>query len=246
MTSLTIGRDHPRLIIADDDRVVVSMLVTSLGYEFDVVGVASDSKQAIELASVTQPDVALIDVDMPKGGGLGAVRGILKVAPDTAIVILSGDESDESVRELIRAGAMTYRRKGVATQVLVESLAESIKAHAMERVSRSEGTSTRPSVSGQRDLAVTVHRSNNGDKMSALSTPVGRKAAAGQAAQAKRVHESSEVKPAGKKSTATKKPSEWLDADGCDVVTDATVKRDGKESGQPRVVASTPLTGWMR
>ena len=65
---------------------------------------------------------------------------------------------------------MTYRRKGVATQVLVESLAESIKAHAMERVSRSEGTSTRPSVSGQRDLAVTVHRSNSGDKMSALST----------------------------------------------------------------------------
>ena len=72
MTSITIGADQPRLLIADDDSVVLSMLGTSLGPHFEVVGVASDGEQAIELARVSQPDVALVDVEMPKGGGLGA------------------------------------------------------------------------------------------------------------------------------------------------------------------------------
>jgi DNA-binding NarL/FixJ family response regulator len=61
---------------------------------------------------------------------LRAVRGILEVAPDTAIVVLSGDESDRVVRELIQTGAIAYRRKGLAPDVLAESLTESISAHA--------------------------------------------------------------------------------------------------------------------
>jgi DNA-binding NarL/FixJ family response regulator len=66
-----------------------------------------------------------------------AVRGILEVAPDTAIVVLSGDESDSLVRELMQAGAIAYRRKGLAPQVLAESLTESIKAHFDGRPGRS-------------------------------------------------------------------------------------------------------------
>jgi DNA-binding NarL/FixJ family response regulator len=67
---------------------------------------------------------------MPKGGGLSAVRGIHDVAPATAIVVLSSDESDTVVRELMQAGAMAYLRKGSAPQVLADSLTESIEAHA--------------------------------------------------------------------------------------------------------------------
>jgi two-component system NarL family response regulator len=126
-------------MIADDDPVVLSILSTSLGRHLEVVGLASDAEQAIELARISQPDVALVDVEMPKGGGLHAVRGIVEVAPKTAIVVLSADESDEVVRELISAGAMTYLRKGVATQELLESLSESIRAHGMERMGRDEG-----------------------------------------------------------------------------------------------------------
>ena len=70
---------------------------------------------------------------MPKGGGLRAVKGIVEVAPDTAIVMLSGQRSHGIVRELMQAGAIAYRRKGVAPQVLAAALTESIRVHAAER-----------------------------------------------------------------------------------------------------------------
>jgi DNA-binding NarL/FixJ family response regulator len=122
-----------RLIIADDDPVVASMLSLSLGREFDVVGVAGDGEATVTLAAETKPDAAIIDVDMPKGGGMAAVRGIREASPQTAMVILSGDESDQVVRELMTAGAVAYRRKGVDTQVLAESLRDAVSAHAVER-----------------------------------------------------------------------------------------------------------------
>jgi PAS domain S-box-containing protein len=129
---LTLDR-RPRLIIADDDPVVVAMLQGSLSSRFDVVGCAGDSEQVIELARANQPDAAVIDVEMPKGGGLAAVKGILEVAPDTAIVVFSSDESDSVVRELMEAGAIAYRRKGVAPEVLADSLTESIRVLADSR-----------------------------------------------------------------------------------------------------------------
>jgi DNA-binding NarL/FixJ family response regulator len=134
MNSVAPTGHRPRLMIADDDPVVQSMLSVSLSGAFEVVGVAGDSDAAIELARVSQPDAAVVDVEMPKGGGLRAVRGIVEVAPETAIVVLSGDESDRTVRDLMQAGAITYRRKGVAPKVLAESLTDSIKAHADERL----------------------------------------------------------------------------------------------------------------
>jgi|SRR5271155_2842612 len=132
-TSVAPVGHRPRLVIADDDPVVQMVLGMSLEREFDVVGVAADSEEAIELAAASQPDAALVDVKMPKGGGLLAVRGIHDVAPRTAIVMLSGYKSHGLVRELLQAGAIAYRRKGVATHLLAEALTESMNAHAAER-----------------------------------------------------------------------------------------------------------------
>jgi CheY-like chemotaxis protein len=123
----------PRLVIADDDPVVQTMLSMALGNAFEVVGTADDSEQAVDLARASQPDAALIDVVMPKGGGLRAVLGILEVAPATAIVVLSGYKADGVVNELIQAGAIAYRRKGVAPSVLAQALSDSIKVHTAER-----------------------------------------------------------------------------------------------------------------
>jgi DNA-binding NarL/FixJ family response regulator len=122
----------PRLMIADDDPVVQTMLDMSLGAEFDVIGLAADGEQAVELARASQPDAAIVDVEMPEGGGLRAVRGIHEVAPRTAIVVLSVDESDGVVRELMQAGATSYLRKGVGSEVLADTLMSSIEAHASE------------------------------------------------------------------------------------------------------------------
>jgi DNA-binding NarL/FixJ family response regulator len=129
----TSAGHRPRLVIADDDPVVRSMLRMSLAEEFEVVGVAGDGEEAIELARVNQPDAALVDVKMPKGGGLSAVRGIIEVAPATAIVVLSGVRSHGTVRELLQAGAIAFRRKGAAPHVLAAALTEAMKVHHAER-----------------------------------------------------------------------------------------------------------------
>jgi DNA-binding NarL/FixJ family response regulator len=109
------------------------MLCMSLAHAFEVVGVAIDSDAAVALAESSQPDVAVIDVDMPKGGGLRAVRGILQVAPQAAVVVLSGDESAVTFGELMHAGAVAYCRKGIALQALVDSLVSSMMMRARER-----------------------------------------------------------------------------------------------------------------
>ena len=132
MSVLSEGR-LPRLMIADDDPVVQTMLDMSLSYEFDVVGLAADGQEAIEVAESSQPDVAIVDVEMPQGGGIRAVRGIHEVAPDTAIVVLSVDESDGVIRALMQAGAVAYLRKGSAPKFVAEVLRNSIEAHAVER-----------------------------------------------------------------------------------------------------------------
>lgn len=133
MSSILPYNSVPRLMIADDDPVVQSLLDMSLSQEFDVVGLAADGDQAVELAKESQPDAALVDVEMPAGGGLRAVRGIHDVAPETAIVVLSVDESDALVRELIQAGATAYLRKGLGARALSDALMNSIAAHAVQR-----------------------------------------------------------------------------------------------------------------
>jgi DNA-binding NarL/FixJ family response regulator len=119
---------HPTLLIADDDPVVRSVLSLTLERHFRIVGAVCDSDEAIALALERRPDVALVDVQMPGGGGLSAIRGIADVSPDTASVILSADEFDPMVRQLMLAGAMTYVRKGIAPTQLVEVLHRAIRA----------------------------------------------------------------------------------------------------------------------
>jgi DNA-binding NarL/FixJ family response regulator len=129
----TSNTGHPRLVIADDDPVVQLVLSMSLEAAFDVVGVAADGEEAVDLAAAMQPDAALIDVEMPRGGGLRAVQGIQRVAPGTAVVVLSRYQSHGVVHELTEAGAIAYRRKGVPPDVLAEALTESIKVHVADR-----------------------------------------------------------------------------------------------------------------
>src|SRR5438309_10474279 len=122
-----------RLLIADDDAAVRAFLSLALQTQFDVVGLAADGEEAIAIAASARPDAALIDVQMPKGGGLHAVKGILGTSPETAIVMLSADEAESSVRELLAAGAIAYCRKGTPPADLARSLAESIKVRLTER-----------------------------------------------------------------------------------------------------------------
>jgi DNA-binding NarL/FixJ family response regulator len=111
---------RPRLLIADDDAVVRSALSMQLASVFDLVTPAC--------AAEHQPDVAIVDVEMPAGGGVEAARGIAACSPATAIVALSVDESRAVVLEMLEAGAVTYVRKGVSGSQLVSTLLHCIEA----------------------------------------------------------------------------------------------------------------------
>ncbi|MBA2342510.1 MAG: response regulator transcription factor [Thermoleophilaceae bacterium] len=121
---------RPRLLVADDDPVVRSLLCSQLEGDFDVVAVAEDTAEAIELAEKHRPDAALIDVQMPGGGALEAVPQIVARSPETCLVVLSADDSDELVVRLINAGATAYVRKGVTSAEIAKVLTDSLKAQA--------------------------------------------------------------------------------------------------------------------
>ena len=121
---------RPSLLLADDDPVVRSALGAQLAGEFEVVAVAKDAAEAVELALEHQPAAALLDVQMPKGGALEAVPGIVAGSPNTCVVILSADESREMVLELLGAGAIAYVRKGVPASEIAKTLGEALKVKA--------------------------------------------------------------------------------------------------------------------
>jgi len=119
----------PRVLIADDDPDVRAVLSARLAGRFDVVATAADTDEAIALATEVRPDIAIVDVQMPGGGGVRATKEICEATPDTAIVALSADESERVVLDMLRAGAVAYVRKGVDADELASLLEEALRAH---------------------------------------------------------------------------------------------------------------------
>lgn len=99
-----------RILIADDHDVVRSglrMLLRS-SPEFAIVAEAADGEEAIRLAGKHLPDVAIMDISMPKIDGIEATRIIKERHPDIKIIILTVHEDEEYVYRILRAGASGY------------------------------------------------------------------------------------------------------------------------------------------
>jgi EAL domain-containing protein (putative c-di-GMP-specific phosphodiesterase class I)/AmiR/NasT family two-component response regulator len=121
-----------RVLIADDEPALRGALADLLAHEESLVlvGEAGDADQAIELADASRPDVALVDVSMPAGGGPRAAREIIRVSPDTRVIALSAFEDRPTVLEMLRAGAVGYLVKGTATQDLLGSITKVVDGGA--------------------------------------------------------------------------------------------------------------------
>jgi DNA-binding NarL/FixJ family response regulator len=99
-----------RLLIADDNaefRRSTEMMV-SLENDISVVSLARDGQEAVELARQHQPDVAVIDVHMPKVDGLTAIRALSSVSPGTVCMAMSYDGERDILRQAMSAGAREY------------------------------------------------------------------------------------------------------------------------------------------
>jgi DNA-binding NarL/FixJ family response regulator len=99
-----------KLLIADDERLFRQSLKILLesGTDIRVVADAANGQEAVTGARETNPDLALLDVDMPKMDGIKAARLIGAVSPRTKILMLSVHHEDDKIHAAIRAGAMGY------------------------------------------------------------------------------------------------------------------------------------------
>ncbi|MGH9030009.1 MAG: EAL domain-containing response regulator [Acidimicrobiales bacterium] len=123
----TLAVESVRVLVADDNasvRKAIARVVSSKA-SLELVGLASDAAEAVEIGSRTQPDVALVDVQMPEGGGVRAARELHECSPRTKVVALSGSADREGVLEMLRSGAVGYLVKGSNVDVVQSIIAAS-------------------------------------------------------------------------------------------------------------------------
>jgi DNA-binding NarL/FixJ family response regulator len=101
------------VLIADDHPLILAGLAALIGVEptLQLVGQASDAVAAVEHYLRLRPDVMLVDLNMPGGGGVEAIRKIRALVPDARIVILTTYDGDEDVHRGLLAGASAYLLK---------------------------------------------------------------------------------------------------------------------------------------
>ncbi|MGD2040430.1 MAG: response regulator transcription factor [Anaerolineae bacterium] len=116
--------DAIRVLLVDDQQIVRQGLATILKYAegIEVAGQAGNGEEAVRLAHELQPDVVLMDIKMPRLGGIPATRQICAELPDIHVIILTTYDTDNLVFEGIKAGAQGYLLKDATSEMLIEAI----------------------------------------------------------------------------------------------------------------------------
>ncbi len=122
-----------KVLIADDQRVVREGLATIVeGFpDTEVVGLAEDGAQAVELVASRRPDVVLMDLRMPRMDGVQATRAIRAGHQDVAVVVLTTYADDESILAALSAGAAGYLTKDAARDDIRRALDAAVAGQAV-------------------------------------------------------------------------------------------------------------------
>ncbi len=153
------------LLIADDERLFRQSLKILLesGTNIKVVVEAADGQEAVLGARETQPDLALLDVDMPKMDGIKAAKLITTVSPKTKVLMLSVHHEEDKIRSALRAGAIGYILKDTDRGEFIEIIRQThlgkspsspYLAHLAldQSIARSETRATQPGFAEQYSL----------------------------------------------------------------------------------------------
>lgn len=113
-----------RVLLVDDHAIMREgiRMILSQDPDIEVVGEAGDGHEAIELVGQLHPDIALMDINMPKLGGIEATKVIRERNPDVRVLILSMYESEEYILPILKVGASGYVLKRTAAKELVAAL----------------------------------------------------------------------------------------------------------------------------
>ena len=113
---------RPRVVIVDDHGLFRSGVRSELGDQVEVVGEADDVTPAIAVISECLPDVVLLDVHLPGGGGQAVVAALRASQPQVRFLALSASDAPEDVIAVIRAGARGYVTKTISGPDLVDAV----------------------------------------------------------------------------------------------------------------------------
>jgi NarL family two-component system response regulator LiaR len=121
-----------RILIVDDQTVIREGLMAILSFypELEVVGQGEDGIQAVEKAKELKPDVILLDLQMPRQGGLKTISQLLEINPKPNILVVTAYADDELVFPAIKAGALGYLLKDFKRDHLVQSIRDVAKGEA--------------------------------------------------------------------------------------------------------------------
>jgi DNA-binding NarL/FixJ family response regulator len=114
-----------RVLLADDHTVVrtaLRLMLQRVAPEVSVVGEASSGNEAVALAMRMQPDVVLMDLDMPDGDGEEATRALAETSSSIRVLILTMHSEEDRLLDLLRAGARGYLRKDADDHDLVDAI----------------------------------------------------------------------------------------------------------------------------
>jgi DNA-binding NarL/FixJ family response regulator len=113
---------QPRVVIVDDHELFRAGVRSRLDAHVDLVGEAGTVEEAVATIRAQRPDVVLLDVHMPGGGGLAVLTEVRKGAPDVRFLALSVSDAPEDVIELVHAGARGYVTKTIGADELVDAV----------------------------------------------------------------------------------------------------------------------------
>jgi len=126
VTSKSVGEMAIRVLIADDHRLFAEALEAILSGDerIELVGLAADGKEAVQLASEHKPDVVLMDISMPLMDGIAAAREICRTDDDVSILMLTGSNNRADVDRARKAGAAGYVTKDRIAAELVDAIVD--------------------------------------------------------------------------------------------------------------------------
>jgi DNA-binding NarL/FixJ family response regulator len=130
---------RPRVLLADDHRMLLDALKELLEPSYEVVGLVSDGRALLKIAEKLRPDIIVLDIAMPQLNGLDAGRHLKQSMPATKLIFMTMNEDPYLVGEAFRAGASAFLLKQAAALELNEAIKEVLKGRSYVTPSAAKG-----------------------------------------------------------------------------------------------------------
>lgn len=121
---------RPRILLADDHRLLREAFAQLLAPACDVLGAVADGRAMLAMATALRPDIVVLDIAMPLLNGLDAARQLKRAMPEIKVIFLTMSEDSDVAAEAFRAGASGYLLKNSAASELVQAIQEVFQGRA--------------------------------------------------------------------------------------------------------------------